>query len=94
MLILRSDLNLVGRNALSGGGHGRFLYRNLLTKTFNFSFNAFSTLEKNRNGISGGYFVSFTGKNEKIEKYFARAGARTLDVQVKSLTLYQLSYPG
>ena len=24
----------------------------------------------------------------------ARAGARTLDVQVKSLTLYQLSYPG
>ena len=28
------------------------------------------------------------------ENDFARAGARSLDVQVKSLTLYQLSYPG
>ena len=29
------------------------------------------------------------------KKYFAaRAGARTLDRQVKSLTLYRLSYPG
>ena len=31
----------------------------------------------------------YIGKND-----IARAGARTLDVQVKSLTLYQLSYPG
>ena len=33
-------------------------------------------------------------KGSLAEKIFARAGARTLDVQVKSLTLYQLSYPG
>ena len=30
----------------------------------------------------------------RVSKMFARAGARTLDRQVKSLTLYRLSYPG
>ena len=43
----------------------------------------------NLNSAQKDVILQISNKN-----YFARAGARTLDVQVKSLTLYQLSYPG
>ena len=46
MLFLRSDLDFVGGNALGGGGHGRFLDGNLLTKPFNFTFDTFPALKK------------------------------------------------
>ena len=38
--------------------------------------------------------LMINGKTERKKKCDARAGARTLDIVVKSHTLYRLSYPG
>ena len=66
LLLLRSDLNLVGWNAFGGGGDGRFFHRNLVSKTTNLTFDTFTTLEKK---LKFNWVLGFGSAEEKKNRF-------------------------
>ena len=60
LLFLRSDLNLIGGNTFSGGNNGRFLHRNLVSKSAYFTFHTFTALQKVPIDRKGPYLFEFS----------------------------------